>query len=85
MKNCYSYSLAMVQKPLSTQKQGKNGFPISPQSKTAYYQKLFYYWKQWQTLSCIDMTLKRKEMNEVIEFEDDFIDMYQLHTKKKQK
>lgn len=29
--------------------------------------------------------IKRKEMNEVIEFEDDFIDMYQLHMKKKQK
>ena len=29
--------------------------------------------------------IKCKEMNEVIEFEDDFIDMYQLHTKKKQK
>lgn len=29
--------------------------------------------------------IKCKEMNEVIEFEDDFIDMYQLHMKKKQK
>lgn len=29
--------------------------------------------------------IKCKEMNEVIEFEDNFIDMYQLHMKKKQK